>query len=66
PKRTFRRERQVFIRDRYRTLNEVRKITEQWLPEYNCECPHESLNNQKPGEYRQQHYQSGISKNVWN
>ncbi|GDF93095.1 transposase [Escherichia coli] len=50
----------------FRTLNEVRKITEQWLPEYNCECPHESLNNQKPGEYRQQHYQSGISKNVWN
>jgi len=24
----------------FRTLNEVREITEKWLSEYNCECPH--------------------------
>ncbi|CAK1353972.1 hypothetical protein FGAF1053_47580 (plasmid) [Escherichia coli] len=50
----------------FRTLNEVREITEQWLSEYNCERPHESLNNLTPEEYRQQHYQPGISKSVWN
>ncbi|WP_141069827.1 integrase core domain-containing protein, partial [Escherichia coli] len=32
----------------FRTLNEVREITEQWLSEYNCERPHESLNNLTP------------------
>lgn len=50
----------------FRTLNEVREITEQWLSEYNCERPHESLNNLTPEEYRQQHYQPRISKSVWN
>ncbi len=54
----------------YRTeilkLNEVREITEIWLSEYNCERPHESLNNMTPEEYRQHHYLVGISKNVWN
>ncbi|EQW42455.1 hypothetical protein G902_00105 [Escherichia coli UMEA 3052-1] len=29
----------------FRTLNEVREITEKWLSEYNCERPHESLGN---------------------
>lgn len=64
----FNRTYRIEILDLYlfRTLNEVRKITEQWLPEYNCECPHESLLNLKPEEYRQQHYQAGISKNAWN
>ncbi|RUR94097.1 IS3 family transposase [Pectobacterium versatile] len=33
----------------FRALNEVREITERWLHEYNCERPHESLNNLKPG-----------------
>ncbi|OSD32182.1 hypothetical protein R523_22505 [Salmonella enterica subsp. enterica serovar Holcomb] len=36
----------------FRTLNEVREITEKWLSEYNCERPHESLNNMTPEEYR--------------
>lgn len=34
----------------FRTLNEVREITERWLSEYNCERPHESLNNLTPEE----------------
>jgi len=36
----------------FRTLNEVREITERWLAEYNSERPHESLNNLTPEEYR--------------
>ncbi|EMD3682736.1 transposase family protein, partial [Salmonella enterica] len=50
----------------FRTLNEVREITDKWLSEYNCEHPHESLNNMTPEEYRQHHYLAGISKNAWN
>ncbi|HCT9736638.1 IS3 family transposase [Morganella morganii] len=50
----------------FRTLNEVREITEKWLSEYNCERPHESLNNMTPEEYRQHHYLAGISKSAWN
>ncbi|WP_168408961.1 integrase core domain-containing protein, partial [Erwinia amylovora] len=50
----------------FRTLNEVREITEKGLSEYNCERPHESLNDMTPEEYRQHHYFAGISKNAWN
>lgn len=50
----------------FRTLNEVREITEKWLSEYNCERPHESLNNMTPEEYQLHHYLAGISKNAWN
>lgn len=50
----------------FRTLNEVREITEKWLSEYNCERPHESLNNMTPEEYRQHHYLAGTSKSAWN
>ncbi|ENG8419669.1 IS3 family transposase [Klebsiella pneumoniae] len=50
----------------FRTLNEVREITERWVSEYNGERPHESLNNMTPEEYRQHHYLAGISKNAWN
>lgn len=32
----------------FRTLNEVRKITERWLSEYNSDRPHEPLNNLTP------------------
>lgn len=39
----------------FRMLNEVREITEKWLSEYNCERPHESLNNMTREEYRQHH-----------
>ena len=50
----------------FRTLNEVREITEKWLSEYNCERPHESLNNMTLKEFRQHHYLAGSSKNAWN
>lgn len=50
----------------FRMLNEVREITEKWLSEYNCERPHESLNNMTLEEYRQHYYLAGISKNAWN
>lgn len=50
----------------FRTLNEVRGITEIWLSEYNCERLRESLNIMTSEEYRQHHYLAGISKNAWN
>lgn len=50
----------------FRTLNEVREITERWVSEYKCERPHESLNNMTPEEYRQHNHLAGISKNAWN
>lgn len=50
----------------FRTLNEAREITERWVSEYNCERPHESLNNMTPEEYRQHNHLAGNSKNVWN
>ncbi|EMG9189132.1 TPA: transposase [Morganella morganii] len=34
----------------FRTLNEVREITEHWVREYNWERPHEFLNNLTPEE----------------
>ncbi|EOJ5069789.1 integrase core domain-containing protein [Escherichia coli] len=46
--------------------NEAREITEKWLSEYNCELPHESLNNMTPKEYRLHHYLPWFSKNAWN
>ncbi|HBJ0137687.1 TPA: IS3 family transposase, partial [Escherichia coli] len=49
----------------FRTLNEVREITARWVSEYNCERPHESLNNMTPEEYRQHNHLAGISKNAW-
>ena len=50
----------------FRTLNEVRGITERWLTEYNSERPHESLNNLTPEEYRLMAETPDISKNAWN
>ncbi|HBW8316255.1 IS3 family transposase [Klebsiella pneumoniae] len=50
----------------FRTLNEVREITERWLTEYNCERPHESLNNLTPEEYRLMAENPEISKSAWN
>ncbi|MGP2416572.1 IS3 family transposase [Pantoea ananatis] len=50
----------------FRTLNEVREITERWLAEYNSERPHESLNNLTPEEYRLMAETSEISKSAWN
>lgn len=62
--RTYRTE--IFDFYLFRTLNEVRDVTERWLLEYNCERPHESLNNLTPEEYRLQHLLAGISKSAWN
>lgn len=47
--RTYREE----VLDSYvfKTLTEVREITEKWLNEYNEERPHESLGNLTPAEY---------------
>lgn len=50
----------------FRTLNKVREITDKWLHEYNCERPHQSLNNLTPEEYRLMNNQSEISKSAWN
>ncbi|HCD2235375.1 TPA: transposase, partial [Enterobacter hormaechei] len=46
--------------------NEAREITERWLAEYNCERPHESLNNLTPEEYRLMAENPEISKSAWN
>lgn len=35
----------------FRTLNEVRELTENWIREYNDERPHDSLNDLTPWEY---------------
>ncbi len=50
----------------FRTLNEVREITDRWLREYNSERPHESLNNLTPEEYRLMAENPETSKSVWN
>ena len=49
----------------FRSLNEVREITDRWLREYNEERPHESLNNLTPEEYKRCYNQSQISKDAW-
>lgn len=49
----------------FRTLGEVRKITEKWLTEYNCERPHKSLNNLTAEEYRIVNNRPGNSKRAW-
>ena len=35
----------------FRTLNEVRDLTENWITEYNDERPHDSLGDLTPWEY---------------
>lgn len=40
----------------FRSLEEVRNITEDWMKEYNEERPHESLNDMTPVAYRNHHY----------
>lgn len=48
----------------FRTLTEVRQITENWLSQYNSERPHQSLGNLTPEEYRLK-YNSQSSKSAW-
>lgn len=47
--RTYRTE--VLDMYAFRTLNQVREITENWMREYNEERPHDSLNDLTPWEY---------------
>ena len=51
--RTFRDE--VLNMYVFRTLNEVREISENWMREYNEERPHDSLGDLTPWEYLAQH-----------
>ena len=39
----------------FRTLTEVRELTEDWVREYNEERPHDSLNDLTPWEYLAEH-----------
>ena len=39
----------------FKTLNEVRVLTENWMTEYNEERPHDSLGDLTPWEYRVKH-----------
>lgn len=43
----------------FRSLDEVRNITADWMKEYNEERPHESLNDMTPVAYRNHHYPVG-------
>lgn len=49
----------------FRSLREVRDITDNWLPQYNDERRHESLGNLTPSEYRLVKTNEQTSKNVW-
>ena len=39
----------------FKTLSEVRAITEEWMDEYNEERPHDALEDFTPFEYRMAH-----------
>ena len=49
----------------FRSLREVRDITDNWLREYNDERPHESLGTLTPSVYRLVKTNEQTSKNVW-
>ncbi|MGY3307092.1 transposase InsO family protein [Pantoea ananatis] len=50
----------------FKTLKEVREITERWLTEYNSYWPHYSLNNLTSEEYRLMTENAEISKSALN
>ncbi|MBZ1392958.1 transposase [Psychrobacter pacificensis] len=37
----------------FNNLNEISKLTEDWIKVYNTERSHDSLNDMTPAEYRQ-------------
>ena len=43
----------------FRTIDEVRQMTDQWKEYYNYERPHESLDNMTPMEYRKMKEEHG-------
>ncbi|GGO76419.1 hypothetical protein GCM10011348_03570 [Marinobacterium nitratireducens] len=49
----------------FRTLTEVREITDKWLVEYNEERHHESLGDLAPCVFLAQHYDRMDSNNCW-
>jgi putative transposase len=49
----------------FRTLSEVREITDSWLAEYNEIRPHESLDNRTPIEYLGENVHPPVSTFVW-
>ena len=49
----------------FRTLTEVRQMTDSWRIRYNNERPHDSMNDMTPVEYLQVNNQPGNSKLAW-
>ena len=47
--RTYRED--ILYANLFRTLDNVRDLTQTWMEEYNNERPHEALNYQTPSEY---------------
>ena len=49
----------------FRTLSEVREITDRWIREYNEERPHDALDDLTPNEYLAINEQPENSKIPW-
>ena len=49
----------------FRSLTEVKKITENWLMQYNEERPHESLGNLTPAEFLMKNSPKDVSTFGW-
>lgn len=60
--RTYRTE--VLDMYAFRTLNQVREITENWMREYNEERPHDSLNDLTPWEFLEKAKLAGNSSSA--